>query len=158
VFRRKTEGLIFGKGVVDMLVTRLNNRMEFVVALFALLVVLFVVFNIRDWILPDEITPDSIPGDQGIKRVVTIYNRDRYEGLTVKENMERISNSGKHPNMQFIFVDAVEDQTAHGRLPFSWDVDYTVYFLDESGDVVWYINNGFTNTVIIYALDNYLKD
>lgn len=139
-----------------MLVTKLNRRVEFVVALIALLVVLFVVFNIRDWIIPDEITPDSIPGEAGMKRVVTLYNRETYDGISVKQNMERISASGKHTNIQFIFIDALEDKTAAGRLPFSYEVDYSVYFLDEAGDVVWYINNGFSNTTIVMALEKFL--
>lgn len=140
-----------------MLIRRLDNRLEFAVAILALLVVLFIIFNIRGWILPDEITPESVPGDAGTKRVVTIYNRDTYDGITVKQNMERISQSGKHNNIQFIFVDALEDKTAAGRLPFSYDLDYTVYFLNEAGDVVWCINNSFSNTIIITALDIYLK-
>ena len=139
-----------------MLVTRLNKRMDFVVALLALLVVLFIVLNIRDWIIPDEITPESIPGEAGMKRVVTIYNRDTYDGITVKQNMERISDSGKHTHVQFIFIDALEDKTAAGRLPFSYGVDYTVYFLDESGDVVWYINHQFSNTTIMMAMEKFL--
>lgn len=140
-----------------MLVTRLNRRMETVVALVALLVVLFVIFNIRDWIIPNEITPESVPGDAGMKRVVTLYNRDTYDGVSVKQNMERISDSGKHTDIQFIFIDALEDKTAAGRLPFSYQVDYTVYFLDESGDVVWFINNNFSNTTIVMAMERFLS-
>ncbi len=125
------------------MILKLNNRLEYAIAILALLVTLFIIFNITDWIVPNEINASSIPGNQGVKRVVTIYNPDTYDGSMIKNHMQKISDSGRYDSLQFIFVDAIQNNAASGRLKVSFDTDYIIYFLNEDGEFFWYINHAF---------------